>query len=92
MKVLGDVTNDVVGALEAGLSEALSKGNVRAAFQLWRHVLESPGVHLLMNDRRLWEGTERTVRNYLNGFITEESRKYVQRAVNATADFTTHFA
>lgn len=92
MKVLGDVTNDVMAVLETGLSKALSEGNVREAFQLWRRVLASPSIKLLPKDRRLWEGMERTVRNYLNGFVTEASRKYVQRAVNATADFTIHFA
>lgn len=91
-KVFGEAADEVVATFETRLSEALSEGNVRAASQLWRRLLDTPGVQLLAQDRRLWGGAERAVRRYLSGFLSDKSAKEAQRAVNATADFALHFA
>ncbi|CAM9263120.1 unnamed protein product [Ectocarpus sp. 12 AP-2014] len=94
--VFGDVfreaADEVLASFETRLSEALSEGNVRAASQLWRRLLDTPGVQLLAQDRRLWDGAEKAVRRYLSGFFSEKSAKEAHRAVNATADFALHFA
>ncbi|CAM9247202.1 unnamed protein product [Ectocarpus fasciculatus] len=90
--VFGEAADEVVATFETRLSEALSEGNVRAASQLWRRLLDTPGVQLLAQDRGLWGGAERAVRRYLSGFLSDKSAKEAQRAVNATADFALHFA
>ncbi|CAB1105152.1 unnamed protein product [Ectocarpus sp. CCAP 1310/34] len=90
--VFGEAADEVLASFETRLSEALSEGNVRAASQLWRRLLDTPGVQLLAQDRRLWAGAEKAVRRYLSGFLSEKSAKEAQRAVNATADFALHFA
>ncbi|CAM9466554.1 unnamed protein product [Ectocarpus sp. 8 AP-2014] len=90
--VFGEAADEVLASFETRLSEALSEGNIRAASQLWRRLLDTPGVQLLAQDRRLWAGAERAVRRYLSGFLSEKSAKEAQRAVDATADFALHFA
>ncbi|CAM9099085.1 unnamed protein product [Ectocarpus sp. 4 AP-2014] len=90
--VFGEAADEVLASFETRLSEALSEGNVRAASQLWRRLLDTPGLQLLAQDRRLWAGAEKAVRRYLSGFLSEKSAKEAQRAVNATADFALHFA
>lgn len=91
-QALGDAANEIVSAFETRLSEALSEGNVRAASQLWRRLLDTPGMQLLARERTLWAGVERAVRRFLSGYMSEESAVEVERAVNATADFALHFA
>lgn len=91
-QVLGDATNDILATFETRLSRALSEGNIRAASQLWRRLLDTPGMKILAKEPRLWAGAERVVRQHLQGYMSEESAKEAERAVNATADYALHFA
>lgn len=89
---MGEAGNDIVSTFEIRLSEALSEGNLRAASQLWRRLLDAPGVRALVRDQKLWTGAQRAVRQYLDNYMSEESAMEAERAVNATADFALHFA
>ncbi|CAM9382964.1 unnamed protein product [Scytosiphon promiscuus] len=90
--VFGEVADDILATFETSLAEALSEKNVRVASQLWRRLLDMPGLKLLAKERRLWAGAERVTRQYLSGYMSEESAMEAERAVNATADFALHFA
>lgn len=91
-KVFGEVADDILATFETSLGEALSEGNVRVASQLWRRVLDMPGLKVLAKERRLWEGAEKVMRQHLSSYMSEESALEAERAVNATADFALHFA
>lgn len=91
-KVFGEVADEVLTTFEAHLSEALSEGNIREASQLWRRLLDTPGVKLLAKERWLWAGAQRAVRQHLSGYMSEESVAKAARATNATAEFALQFA
>lgn len=90
--MFGEVADEVISTFESGLSEALSEGNVRTAFQQWRRLLDTPGVRPIVQDRRLWAGAKRAVRQHLSRYMSESSAMEAEKAVNATADFALHFA
>ncbi|CAN0097903.1 unnamed protein product, partial [Sphacelaria rigidula] len=91
-QVLGDVTSEIAASLESTLSETLSEGNMREASKLWRRLLDSPGVMLIARDRTLWAGAERALRRHLLTYMSEESALEAEKMINATADYTLHFA
>lgn len=90
--MFGEVADEILATFETSLSEALSERNVRAASQLWRRLLDMPGLKLLANERRLWAGAEKVMQQHLSSYMSEESAVEAERAVNATADFALHFA
>lgn len=87
-----DATNEIVSKFVSRLSEALSEGNIRAASQLWRRLLDTPGVQFLVREQNLWTGAKEAVQRYLSQFMSEDSNMMAERAVNATTDFAIHFA
>ena len=92
IQVVSNIASEAFTTFRNKLDEVLSEGNVRTAFKLWRDLLQIPGVQLFLKDPKLWKGAKRSLRKYLNGLMTEETRKDVQRAVNATAGFALHYA
>lgn len=90
--MFGEVADEVIATFESGLSEALSEDNVRTAFQQWRRLLDTPEVKPIAQDRRLWTGAKRAVRQHLSGYMSERSAMEAEKAVNATTDFALHFA
>ncbi|CAN0264899.1 unnamed protein product, partial [Hapterophycus canaliculatus] len=90
--VFGEVADEILATFETGLAEALSERNVRVASQLWRRLLDMPGLKLIAKESRLWAGAERVMQEHLSGYMSEESAVEAGRAVNATADFALHFA
>eukprot|EP00903_Cladosiphon_okamuranus_P009409 g8973.t1 len=90
--VLGEVAEDVLSTFESGLSEALSEGNLRTAFQQWRRLLDTPGLKAIAQDQRLRASAKRAVRQHLSSYIGESSATEAEKAANATADYALHFA
>lgn len=90
--MLTELSDEFVSAFEILLSDFLSEGSIRDASQLWNRVLNTPGVKSLSNELQLLDGAKRVVLQYLDGYMSEESTARAKRAINATADFTLHFA
>lgn len=89
---MSDATNEIVSSFESRLSEALSEGNIRAASQLWRRLLDTPGVQFIVKEQKLWAGAKQSVQRYLDEYMSQDSKLMAERAVNATTDFAIHFA
>lgn len=92
LQAVTDATNEIVSKFESLLSEALSEGNIRAASELWRRLLDTPGVQFLVREQKLWTGPKQAMQRYLNEYMSEESNVMAERAVNATTNFAIHFA
>ena len=92
LQAVADATNEIVSKFESRLSEALSEGNIRAASQLWRRLLDTPGVQFLVREQRLWAGAKQAVQRYLGEYMSKESKLMAERAVKATTEFAIHFA
>lgn len=92
LQAVTDASNEIVSKFESHLSEALSEGNIRTASELWRRLLDYPGVQFLVREQKLWAGAKQAVQRYLNEYMSEESNVMAERAVNATTNFAVHFA